>query len=74
MSPTACGTAAQAVRGRTGAAEEQSPRVSGGCCSSLSILTYFTSSLLSLGTSPVSAVFAVREASAFPSVLSLRVS
>lgn len=74
MSPAACGTAAQAVSRRTDAAEEQSPLVSRGWCSSLSVLTYFTSSLLSLGTSPVSVVFAVRDASAFPSVPSLRVS
>lgn len=72
MSPAACGTAAQAVSSWTGAAEEQSPWVSGGSCSSLSVLTYFTSSLLSLGTSPVSAVFSIRDASAFPSVPSFQ--
>lgn len=50
------------------------PGVSGGRCSSLSVLTYFTSSLLSLGTSPVSVVFAATDKSVSPSVPSLGVS
>lgn len=50
------------------------PGVSGGRCSSLSVLTYFTSSLLSSGTSPVSVVFAATDKSASPSVPSLGVS